>query len=354
MIGLNHKSLVFKIMTTRFEGNSNYSHDNPVPLGILLTNLGTPDAPTPKALRRYLAEFLADPRVVEIPKPIWWPILYGLILPFRAKRSAKLYQKIWTDQGSPLLLHMQQLRDKLQIYLEQQLEQPVTVVLAMRYGKPSIAQAINQLSKANVQKVLVLPLYPQYASATTGSTFVAITKILNRWRFLPALRFINHYADFTPYIDALVSAVKTHWQATSKQRHLLFSFHGIPKRSQLAGDPYYCYCHKTAKLVAEKLELSPEQWTLVFQSRFGKAEWLQPYCDKTLEQLPSKGVTEIDILCPGFAVDCLETLEEIALQNRELFFASGGKVFNYIPALNASEAHIKVLGQLVQHQTQGW
>ncbi|MDF2867452.1 MAG: ferrochelatase [Gammaproteobacteria bacterium] len=341
-------------MKSRYQGNSNYSHGHSAPIGILLTNLGTPEAPTPTALRTYLREFLSDPRVVEIPRPLWWLILNGFILPFRPKRSAKIYQKIWTPQGSPLLTHMQQLTAKLEQQLASILARPIKIALGMRYGNPSIAEGLAQLRQANARQILLLPLYPQYASATTGSSFDAISHILKTWRFVPETRFINHYADFAPYIEVLASRIRQHWQTHGQQNHLLFSFHGIPKRSQLAGDPYYCYCHKTARLVAEKLELTAENWSLVFQSRFGKAEWLQPYCDKTLAQLPNQGITEVDIICPGFAVDCLETLEEIDMQNRELFLAAGGKKFHYIPALNAQDDHIQVITQLIQQHLQGW
>lgn len=337
-----------------YQGNSNYSHGSLAPLGILLTNLGTPAAPTPTALRAYLREFLSDPRVVEIPQPLWWFILNGFILPFRPKRSAKIYQKIWTAQGSPLLTHMQQLTTKLEQQLALTLTRPIKIALGMRYGKPSIADGLAQLRQANARQILLLPLYPQYASATTGSSFDAISNSLKAWRFVPEIRFINHYADFAPYIAALANRIRQHWQIHGQRNHLLFSFHGIPKRSQLAGDPYYCYSHKTARLVAENLELAAEDWSLVFQSRFGKAEWLQPYCDKTLAQLPSKGITEVDVICPGFAVDCLETLEEIDIQNRELFLAAGGKKFHYIPALNAQDDHIELIAQLIQENMQNW
>ena len=342
------------MIKSRYQANSNYSHGSLAPLGILLTNLGTPAAPTPAALRSYLREFLSDPRVVEIPKPLWWFILNGFILPFRPKRSAKIYQKIWTAQGSPLLTHMQQLTTKLEQQLALTLARPIKIALGMRYGNPSIAEGLTQLRQANARQILLLPLYPQYASATTGSSFDAISNSLKTWRFVPEIRFINQYADFAPYIEVLANRIRQHWQTQGQRNHLLFSFHGIPKRSQLAGDPYYCYCHKTARLVTEKLELAVEDWSLVFQSRFGKAEWLQPYCDKTLAQLPSKGITEVDMICPGFAVDCLETLEEIDMQNRNLFLAAGGKKFHYIPALNAQDDHIEVIAQLIQDNLQNW
>lgn len=335
-------------MKTNYPHHSNSQDSNTPSVGILLTNLGTPEAPTAKALRKYLKEFLWDPRVVEIPRPIWWFILHTFILPFRASKSAKIYQAIWTPQGSPLLVNMQQLTEKLTTKLTQTLNMPFTLSLGMRYGKPSIAEGLAQLKQANVRHILVLPLYPQYASATTGSTFVAISNILKTWRWIPELHFVSHYADCPDYISALAMSIKKQWATTGKKNYLLFSFHGIPKRAQLAGDPYYCYCHKTARLVAENLGLASSDWALVFQSRFGKAEWLTPYCDKTLAELPSKGIFEVDVICPGFAVDCLETLEEIAIQNRTLFIEAGGKELHYIPALNDSSAHINLLAKLIQ------
>lgn len=341
-------------MKTRFQGNSSYNHNSQAPIGILLTNLGTPDAPTAKALRRYLREFLSDPRVVEIPRLLWWIILNLLVLPLRPRRSAKIYQKIWTAEGSPLLSHMQNLADKLNHALIDNFSQPVKLAVGMRYGKPSIAAALKELHQANAQRILVLPLYPQYAAATTGSTFDAISAVLTTWRWVPELHMVNQYADFDAYIKAISNSINNHWQASGKHNHLLFSFHGIPKRSLELGDPYYCYCQKTARLVAEQLGLNSADWTLVFQSRFGRAEWLQPYCDKTLREMPSKGITEVDVICPGFAVDCLETLEEIAIQNRELFLQAGGKAFNYIPALNASDAQVQMLSALIQRHIQSW
>lgn len=345
-----------KIITTPSNSttSSDCQHPSFTPLGILLTNLGTPAAPTPKALRRYLKEFLWDPRVVEIYRPLWWLLLHTLVLPFRAGRSAKIYQAIWTPQGSPLLLNMQQLTEKLTTQLQQVLEVPIVLSLGMRYGNPSIAEGLAQLQQAKVQRILVLPLYPQYASATTGSTFVAVSDILKTWRWIPELHFINHYADFPDYINALAMSIQNHWQTSGKKRYLLFSFHGIPKRAQLAGDPYYCYCHKTARLIAAKLELANDEWAMVFQSRFGKAQWLQPYCDQILVELPRKGIVEADIICPGFAVDCLETLEEIAINNRALFIKAGGKELHYIPALNASSAQIDLLTTLIQQHILSW
>ncbi len=338
-------------MTLHFQGNS-FAHDADIPIGIVLTNLGTPDAPTARALRRYLGEFLSDPRVVEMPRWLWKIILHGIILRFRPPKAAHNYQQIWTLSGSPLLNIAQQQRDAIETYLNQHF--PVKIELGMRYGTPSIAQALENLKKAGCEKVLILPLYPQYASATVGSTFDAVSKTLQKWRWIPQLRFISNYHDWDLYITALVESVKENWQTNGKTQKLLFSFHGIPKRTFLAGDPYFCHCQKTARLVAEQLGLKKEEYLVTFQSRFGREEWLQPYTDKILEQLPKDGISSVSIICPGFSADCLETLEEIDQQNRQLFLNHGGKTFHYILALNDQKNHIHALSQLILHHLQGW
>jgi ferrochelatase len=311
--------------------------------GILLTNLGTPDAPTAPALRRYLAEFLFDRRVVEIPRPIWWLILHGIILRTRPKKSAKLYQQIWTEHGSPLLALTQQLAEQLQ----QQLPEENIVVVGMRYGKPAIRDALLQLRRAQVQRLVVLPLYPQYASATTASTFDQVTQCFRHCRAVPELHMIMDYHAHPDYIAVIAHSIQTHWQSYPKGEKLLFSFHGLPQRVCDLGDPYAKQCHTTAKLVAEKLALQDAEWQVVFQSRFGPAKWLQPYCDLTLEKLAQQGVKSVDVICPGFAVDCLETLQEMALENKQVFIEAGGKTYHYIPALNASPEHAKLLVKLL-------
>lgn len=338
-------------MTLHFQGNS-FAHDADAPIGIVLTNLGTPDAPTARALRRYLGEFLSDPRVVEMPRWLWKIILHGIILRFRPRKAAHNYQQIWTLSGSPLLNIAQQQRDAIETYLNQHF--PVKIELGMRYGTPSIAQALENLKKAGCEKILILPLYPQYASATVGSTFDAVSKTFQKWRWIPQLRFISNYHDWDLYISALVESIKENWQINGKTQKLLFSFHGIPKRTFLAGDPYFCHCQKTARLVAEQLGLKKEEYLVTFQSRFGREEWLQPYTDKILEQLPKNGISSVSIICPGFSADCLETLEEIDQQNRQLFLNHGGKIFHYIPALNDQKNHIHALSQLILHHLQGW
>lgn len=314
---------------------------------ILLTNLGTPTAPTTSAVRKYLAEFLSDKRVIELPRCIWWPLLYGVVLPTRASASAKLYQKIWTSTGSPLLQIARQQAEGLQRLLAETYQLPIKVALGMRYGQPSIATALTELRDQGSSKIIVLPLYPQYSAATVGSTVDAIARTLKTWRFLPALQIINQYCEDSGYIAALVNSIQRAWQITRPAEHLLFSFHGLPKRSILKGDPYASMCHKTAHKVAAALDYPSNQWSIVFQSRFGWQKWLEPYCDKTLQQLARRGVKTVDVICPGFSADCLETLEEIAQRNRAIYLQAGGTTFNYIPALNDHPDHLQALADIV-------
>jgi protoporphyrin/coproporphyrin ferrochelatase len=333
---------------------SGYSHDALPCTGVLLANLGTPDAPTPAALRRYLGEFLWDQRVIDLPRPLWWLILHGVILRVRPRRVAHAYEKVWTPEGAPLLAIGRRQAQALQAALEARTRGPVRVALGMRYGNPSIAEALQQLRHAHARRVLVLPLYPQYSATTTASTFDAVAEALRHWRWLPELRMIAHYHDEPAYVRALAGSVREHWGAHGRPDLLLFSFHGLPERYFLAGDPYYCECMKTARLVAEQLELPDTAWQVAFQSRFGREPWLQPYTDETLRERARAGVRRIDVLAPGFATDCLETLEEIALQNREVFLAAGGSEYHYIPALNERPDHIAALSELVLRHAQGW
>lgn len=314
-------------------------------IGVLLVNLGTPISPEPKEIRKFLGQFLSDPRVVEIPAWIWRPILTGLILPLRAPKTAKLYQKIWRPEGSPLLYYSQLQAEKLQAALSQRAKSTLKVALGMNYGTPSIQSALTELKKS--QRLVILPLYPQYSSATTASVFDAVGRVLKSWRSIPSLHMINHYADHKGYIAALTHSIKTHWQTNSVGEKLLFSFHGLPERRVKAGDPYFTQCHYTAHLVAKQLQLSSDQWQVVFQSRFGRQKWLQPYCDKTLISLANQGIKNIDVICPGFAADCLETLEEMEFRNKELFSSSGGEHLRYIPALNDQPEHIDALADIV-------
>jgi ferrochelatase len=340
-------------MKTYLKG-SDFKHTDTTTTGILLVNLGTPDAPTPHALRRYLDEFLSDPRVTEMPRWLWWLILHGIILRVRPRRSAKNYAKIWTEKGSPLFAISQAQQQALQKVIQQHTNSPIHIALGMRYGQPSIEKALDELRQVHIQRLLILPLYPQYASSTTASVFDAVSDVLKKWRWLPDIRFISHYHDHPDYINALAQCIQRHWQQHGQPDKLLFSFHGIPKRFFTAGDPYHCECHKTARLVAEKLALMQSNWQVVFQSRFGKEEWLKPYTDHTLEALAQAGTKHVDVICPGFSADCLETLEEIDQENRHLFLNAGGKVFHYIPALNDDEMHIQALLSLIMQHMQGW
>ncbi len=331
-----------------------YQHGSKEKLGILLVNLGSPDAPTASAVRRYLAEFLSDPRVVEFPRLPWWLILHGIILRIRPRRSARAYKKIWGLDGSPLIAICKRQAQAVEKKIQERFRGNVLVDLAMRYGNPSIKSGLEALRLAGARRFLVLPLYPQYSATTTASVFDEVTSVLQTWRWLPDLRFINHYHDHPMYIDALANSISEHWVNNSRADKLLFSFHGIPQRYFDKGDPYFCHCQKTARLVAEKLQLEDDQWMIVFQSRFGREPWLQPYCDKTLEQLPADGVHSVDVICPGFSADCLETLEEIDIQNREIFLNAGGSRYSYIPALNDSAEHIDVICEVLTAHMFGW
>ncbi len=318
--------------------------------GILLTNLGTPDEPTPKALRRYLKEFLWDRRVVEVPRPIWWLILNGVVLNTRPKKSAALYQSVWTEQGSPLLLNTFKQADELR----ERLPESVELEVGMRYGNPSISAALEKLLNAGVTRLLVLPLYPQYSGSTSGSTFDAVSQMFRNWRWVPDVRFISDYHAEPSYIEAMASHLQTYWQRNGQAKHTVFSFHGLPQHFIDCGDPYESQCQTTAKLLAQKLGLAEGEWRLTFQSRLGKAQWLQPYTDQTMKALPAEGHTEVDVFCPGFSADCLETLEEIAEENKGYFMQAGGQQYRYIPALNAEGAHIDMMQCLVEQNAQNW
>jgi protoporphyrin/coproporphyrin ferrochelatase len=337
----------------RYVGDA-WSHDSAGRVGVLLVNLGTPAAPTPGAVRRYLAEFLRDPRVVELPRFVWWLLLYGVILPLRAGRVARAYRKVWMAEGSPLRVYSERQRDALVRVLAERLRDRCTVDLGMRYGEPSIAGALERLRAARAHKLLVLPLYPQYCSATTGSVYDAVGAQLERWRWVPALRIVDHYHDEPGYVSTLANTVREHWARQPPAERLLFSFHGIPRRSMLAGDPYYCQCLKTARLVAEALELPEERWAVGFQSRLGRAEWLQPYTVDLLAQWARAGTGDVDVVCPGFSADCLETLEEIAIRYEADFRRAGGRALHYVPALNDRADHIEFLADLVVRNVHGW
>jgi ferrochelatase len=313
------------------------------PTGVLVANLGTPDAPTPAAVRRYLAEFLWDPRVVELPRPLWWLILNGFILPFRPRQSARAYREIWTAQGSPLLLTTR----SIAAGIGERLGAAVVVEPGMSYGQPSITAALERLRARGARRMVVLPLYPQYSGSTAGSVFDAVARTLQRWRRVPELHFIADYHDVPGYIAALAASVREHFAGAGRS-HLLMSFHGTPKGFLDAGDPYQGQCLRTGRLLADALGLGATDWSLTFQSRLGRSEWLQPYTDAVLQELPGRGVRRVAVICPGFAADCLETLEEIAMRGRETFLEAGGESFDFIPCLNAGEDHIAALAGLVR------
>lgn len=323
-------------------------------LGILLVNLGTPEAPTTPAVRRYLAEFLSDPRIVAIPRFLWMIILHGIVLRTRPKRSAEAYRSIWTEQGSPLLEISKKQQASLTEVLTPRLPGKLTIALGMRYGNPSIPNALEQLRRQNVQRLLVLPLYPQYSATTVGSIFDAVTQELQRWRWIPEIRFIHRYHDDPAYLDVLSESIREFRQREGDAQKLLFSFHGIPRDYHESGDPYPDECHATARGVVERLGLGTDQWLVAFQSRFGAQEWMKPYTRDTLQSWGGEGVASVQVVCPAFATDCLETLEEIAKDNRETFLQAGGKSYVYIPALNERPEHIAVLADLILRHIRGW
>lgn len=330
-----------------------YVHGQAARTAILLCNLGTPDAPTAAALRRYLGQFLSDHRVVEIPKPIWWLILHGIILRTRPAKSAAKYASIWTPEGSPLAMWTSKQAKLLRGWLGKA-GSNVLVRHAMRYGNPSIASQLDALKAEGATRILVLPLYPQYSATTTASVFDAVYSWAARTRNVPELRFVNHYHDDPGYIDALARTVQIHWKHHGPPDKLVMSFHGVPERTLQLGDPYHCESHKTARLLAERLGLHQDDWKLTFQSRFGKAKWLQPYTEPILIEMAKAGVGRVDVICPGFTGDCLETLEEINQEAREAFLHTGGKEFHYIACLNDSTPWITALSRIAQQHLSGW
>jgi len=316
-------------------------------LGVVTVNTGTPDAPRSREVSRFLGRFLADPRVVELPRWLWLPLLRGLVLPLRSPRSARLYRRVWMDGGSPLAVHSQRLRQALELELEAQLPGAVAVESAFLYSEPYLPAALSKLRAAGARRIVVLPLYPQASGATTGAVYDQTGASLRGWRALPDLHLIGDYHADAGYIGALANSVREHWQQNGRTARLLVSFHGIPQRSVDNGDAYAEQCQATAQRLAAVLELGPDEWALGFQSRFGKARWLTPATDSLLAELPAKGVRSLTVICPGFAVDCLETLEEIAIRGREIFLHAGGAQFQYVPALNDRGDHARALARLV-------
>jgi ferrochelatase len=337
-----------------------FDHDRVPRVGVLLVNLGTPDEATPAAVRRYLAEFLSDPRVVEIPRPIWLAILHGVILRVRPARSAKKYAAIWGAEGSPLLAHGRKQRTLLQGYLRERLKTAglppdhVAIELAMRYGNPAIGPAVDRLRAAGCDRILVVPLYPQYAASTTASALDAVYAHARRLRRMPGLRAIDCFHDDPGYVRALARSIEDYWFRNGRPDRLVLSFHGLPRRSLDLSDPYHCHCRKTARLLAAELGLDPKQYVVTFQSRFGRAEWLQPYTQDTVVALAREGVARVDVACPGFVADCLETLEEIGMEVRAAFIAAGGREFHAIPCLNETPQFIAALTDLVWRNLGGW
>ena len=316
-------------------------------IGIIITNLGTPDSPDKKSLKRYLNQFLMDRRVVDINRILWLLILKVIILNLRPRKSAKLYKKIWTNEGSPLLVEMKSILTNLE---NDNTNNNNFYGLGMRYGNPSIKSVLSQFKKNNISKILVLPLYPQAGSPTSSSTLDEVTNVLSEWSWTPNLRFVNGYHDRPDYISSLSSTIENE----SNIEHLIFSFHGMPKRYLINGDPYFCFCHKTARLVAENLKLKKRNYTLAFQSRFGREEWLKPYIDEVIIDLAKKGIRKLHVISPGFSVDCLETLEEIKIQYSKLFEENGGEELVYIPCLNSAEDHISMIKNIINENIKGW
>jgi protoporphyrin/coproporphyrin ferrochelatase len=314
-------------------------------LGVLTVNTGTPELPRAREVRRFLGRFLSDPRVVELPRILWWPLLYGLVLPLRAPRSARKYRRVWMDDGSPLQVFSQRLRQALELELEAQLPGGVTVEAAFLYSEPRPGAALQRLRAAGAQRIVVLPLFPQASGTTTGAVFDHVGESLRAWRALPDVQLIGNYHDDEGYIGALANSVREHWQRHGRTSQLLMSFHGIPQRCIQRGDAYEQQCRQTANRLATSLELSSSEWSLSFQSRFGQARWLGPSTEQVLHELPGRGVRSLTVICPGFAVDCLETLEEIALVGREIYLRAGGTQFQYVPALNDRGDHARALAQ---------
>lgn len=341
-------------MKSRYWGREQYRHEEVARAGVLLINLGTPQELSVKGVRRYLGEFLSDPRVIEMPAPLRWLLLHGVILRARPRKTLRAYRLVWIEAGSPLMVHSRGLEHGVRDALATRLDGPVSVALAMCYGEPSVEQALRVLMQAGVERLLVIPLYPQYSGATTGAASDAIGAALARLRWVPSVRFLNHYHDYPRYIDAVASSIRSSWEKEGRGERLLMSFHGMPRATLDAGDPYYCQCQGTARLIAASLGLPRSEWALAFQSRFGPAAWLQPDTEATLKGWAEAGIESVTVVCPGFAADCLETLEEVAQRYRDVFLEGGGKRFTYVPALNARPEHVQMICELTAREMAGW
>ena len=332
-----------------FKGEKNFSHEDKEKIGILICNLGTPDSYSVSDVRIFLREFLSDKRVIELPRIIWWFILNVFILTLRPFKSAKIYKSVWTDEGSPLLIYSERLKEKL----DRSSPDKFCFELGMGYGNPSIKSALENLKNKNCRKILVLPLFPQYSATTTGSIFDEVTKVMSTWRWVPSLNFINSYHDNDDFIDAISSSIKSKLEEINPHK-IIFTYHGIPKKYFDQGDPYHCFCQKTSRLGAEKLDIKEENFMTTFQSRLGTAEWLKPYTSDVMKKLPSEGCSNILVIAPGFSVDCLETIEEIDEENKEYFLEAGGKKFTYINCLNDSDEHVNFLNAFIQQKVSLW
>lgn len=331
-----------------------YQHGSQNKTGVLLVNLGTPDAPTAQALRPYLKQFLSNSRVIEIPRWIWWPILYGFILTFRPKKSAEKYAQIWMPEGSPLKVHTERQTQLLLDSLAKRTQSTVVVEYAMNIGNPSTAEVLKRMKEQGCERILVIPLFPQYASSSTAAAMDSVFAELKKMRNMPAIRTVKQYHDDPDYIAALAKNINEYWNANGKPNKLIMSFHGVPRYTLDKGDPYHCYCQKTGRLLAEALALNTDQYQVCFQSRFGRAKWLTPYTSETLKQLGEDNTSRVDVVCPGFVSDCLETLEEIAIEGKNTFSKAGGQEFHYIPCLNEHESWIQALSNIAYTNLQGW
>jgi len=327
----------------KFKGEQNFQHENEQKKGVLIAYLGTPDSPDVLSVRRYLKEFLSDPRIIEVPKIIWWFVLNIFILNFRSFNSARLYKSIWTDGGSPLLVNCIKIKEKVQKSLPSNYQ----VALGMRYGNPSIKSALNELKEANCRDIEVITLFPHYSATTVGSIFDAVSTEIKSWRWVPSVKFLNSYHDNPLLIEILSERIQKSFDSQGKPDKLVFSYHSIPKKYFDSGDPYHCLCQKTSRLIAEKLSLDEKDYITAFQSRFGPSEWLKPYTSETMKSLPKEGIKSVQVVSPGFGVDNLETLQEIDIENKEYFEDAGGENFHYIPCLNDDDDHVEFLISLI-------
>ena len=331
-----------------------HQHGTVSKTAILLVNLGTPDAPTSLAVRRFLKQFLSDPRVIEIPRALWLPILHGFILNARPKKSARKYASIWSKDGSPLKVHTERQARLLRDYFSSQVHSPITVDFAMRYGEPSIPGTLARLKSEGCDRILVMPMYPQYAASTTASALDEVAEYLQRVRNVPEIRVVKHFHDHPAYIGALARLVRDHWGRSGRPDKLVMSFHGLPRYTLARGDPYHCECQKTARLLADELELAESHWQVAFQSRFGPTEWLKPYTASTLLDCGRQGLRRVDVICPGFVADCLETLEEIGIEGKGIFLGAGGKEFHLLPCLNERDDWIRSFASIAREHLANW